>query len=729
MADKDNDFSAFDEVMSRPDEDFSAFDEKIKEPGFLEKIYTSEIPFTPFVDPSLKDIVETGKSAAQKAQDFSVATARGLTAGAMDELGGGLSAGLETALSYLPGTSAYETRKVDEQLKAQGFEVPEESFWDKYRTYQQASEQAQKEAEQRSPGWSLAGQVVGGMTGGALAGSALGLGAGAGKLKSISDIARDSGKAKAALELLTRGATSYAKSTPLMAAEAALTSEKQLIGEQKDIPGVLSDVGSSLAFGVPAILGLEATSELAGPALRAAGEKLNVPIKAAGEKVDELIQKSPMLRGVKHSYDYYGKKLGISPRSEEAVKRGIEGVEGGIPFSQLNVARATDISEKILDQRSKLGQLTSEALNNENAKKIKINATDLQNKLKNKISELKKDMPYFENDRISNSILDNIKDRNYESISPKELKDNLDAVTAYIQKLSSYKIPSPEMEDTLTVLRNFRSELDSKLKSSVPDYRVAADRYYNFNRAYLEQPLAGRFDPKTNDLFYSDLKDGKLDLIQSFESLIKKTGPLTESGQDATSALSALFESTKNFEKQELQKLLNKQITPDQLVNIDAEYLYSKIGKAADDAAVRRSVLRTQETTSGGKLGAMEMLGLAPTGSGNLNILAAMAGRTVKKAQNVGQKIAQKPVVKGTADLAKEIYNAPAQSLSNVASRLESNGFESLGKALKESVESGNTYKKNAALFSIMQNPNARILIDEYDLSEQENVTDKTTEP
>jgi methionyl-tRNA synthetase len=125
----------------------------------------------------------------------------------------------------------------------------------------------------------------------------------------------------------------------------------------------------------------------------------------------------------------------------------------------------------------------------------------------------------------------------------------------------------------------------------------------------------------------------------------------------------------------------------------------------------------------------MEMVGLAPTGSGNLNIGASLVGRTVKMIEKMPGKIAKKPLVKGTVDLSRKIYNAPAQSLSNVASRLEDNGFESLGKALRESVESGNTYKKNAALFTIMQNPNARVLIDEGDLQDQENATDKTREP
>ena len=624
--------------------------------------------------PKWEDTEETSsiKKALETAEDFSVGAAKGLTAGSMDEIGGWLSAALETGLSIVPGTSAYETRKVDEQLKAQGFEVPEESFLEKYRGYQQASEQAQKKAAERSPVADFTGQIAGGMTGGALLGPALGLESAAaiGPKALLSQIAQNQGKAKAAMDLLrgtattgsklldlgVKGATTYAKATPLMAAEAALTSEKQLFGPESDISGVMSDVGSNLAFGIPAVLGLEATSELAGPALKAAGEKLAEPIEKVGEKIEKQIQKSPMLRQIMHSYKHYGKELGISPRSEEAIKKGIEGIEGGTPFSMLNVNRATEITEKILNERKKLGELTAEALNNQNAKKIKINAKDLQNKLKTEIANLKKEMPYFENDRISNSILDNIKDRNYEGISPKELKDNLDAVNAYVEKLSSYKIPSPEMQDTLNVLRNFRSELDNKLKASVPDYKVAADRYYNFNRTYLEQPLAGRFDPKTNDLFYSDVKDGKLELVKSFENLIKDTGSLAQSAQDDTSALSALFKSGQKFEQEELQKLLNKQITPDQLANIDPEYLYNKIQKAADDAAVRRSVLRTQETTSGGKLGLMEMVGLAPTGSGNLNIAASLVGRGIKKIEKMPGKIAKKPLVKGTVDLSRQIY-------------------------------------------------------------------------
>lgn len=48
---------------------------------------------------------------------------------------------------------------------------------------------------------------------------------------------------------------------------------------------------------------------------------------------------------------------------------------------------------------------------------------------------------------------------------------------------------------------------------------------------------------------------------------------------------------------------------------------------------------------------------------------------------------------------------------------------------MKESVESGDTYKKNAALFTIMQNPNARVLIGEDDLQDEKDVTSKTREP
>jgi hypothetical protein len=653
-----------------------------------------------FLSRMLSSAQETVTPALETAQDFATGTAQGLSMGTMDELGGMIGAGIETGLGKLGiGPAA-----VDAQLKEQGFQVPEESFLQKYRGYQQASEKAQEESEARSPVANIAGQLAGGMTGGSILGSTLGVGTGAKNIKSITDIAKDSGKSKAALELLARGGKSYAQSLPLMIPELAATSKEQLIGENANPMGVAADVAGGMAFGLPAVLGLQAVSDVVVP-------NVSNKIEAVGNKISGAIDDSPLMRQAIHSFKHYGEELGISPRSNTALVEGIEGIEGGTQFSGLDTKRATETVKDLLTERSKLGELTKEALTNDNAKLIKIDASDLKAELESSIQKLELEMPTINDDKLSKSVLDLIKNRNYKDLSPKELKDTLDTITMYINKMSSYKIPSPEMQDTLDLLRPFRNAIDAKLKDAVSDYKVAANRFYEFNRAYLEQPLAGRFDPDTKDLYYSDLKNGQQSVIEAFEKLIQQTGFPSKSSMNQLAGLGNLKKATKAFEAQELARGL-----PGEPVRNASDFI-KKIRQQADDSAVRQSVLQTQENTAGGKLGVLDALGFAPTGRGNINMVAQKLGQTKKALSGtwVG-----KATMSG-ADLSRKLYKAPEQYLRNLALQLESvPGLSSMGKALTESIENGSSYKKNAAILTIMQNPNAKLFINADDLKDEE---------
>jgi hypothetical protein len=644
------------------------------------------------------------KPALETAQDFSIGTAKGLTAGAMDEIGGFLSAGLETGLSYVPGTSAYETRKIDEQLKAQGFEVPEESFLQKYRGYQQASEQAQREAAERSPVADVGGQIAGGLTGGALLGPALGLGTGGAKLKSISDIARDSGKAKAALELLTRGATSYAKATPLMAAEAALTSEKQLLGPESDISGVMSDVGSNLAFGLPAVLGLEATSELAGPALKAAGEKLGAPIQSVEKKITTALQSenNPRLRQLYKAYKEYGQDLGIHPRSHAADI-------GPAGFAQRDQKAVGGVLDVLNSADEKLGKEVGDSLKKATQRGALIDISpDIQDASK-RILDLSNQFPSLGQTRKSASSYDKILNGTSQ-LTPIELKNLIDDIDTSINIFKSSTNLNPQETATLGELFKFRSSISGSLKKNVPEYRDAAQRFEGF-RNVLEQVVSGSKPADVTEKFYGNLRNQQDKLYTNILDMVENVQNTSESAQSSRTAFSNFMEALNKFEQSNPNKA--KQL-------FDSQGLRKFILDASDDSVLR-----------GSSRNVMQARGIMPDLKeafiGKLPITGSyLAGKTVKKAAG----LTQKPLVKGTVDLAKRIYNAPAQSLSNVASRLESTGeFQNLGRALRESIESGNTYKKNAALFTIMQNPNARVLIGEDDLQDQENATDKTREP
>jgi len=738
----DDDIVSVEPPSQEEDDDIVSVSPPQQEASILSRIMSGAKDATNATLEAIPSVIDSlsdkATSALETAHDSSVGYIKGATGGAVDELGGvggalteeamrampgleKLSRGGINLLSKIPGLESmelpdYNPAEVDEQLKKQGFTVPEESFGQKYRGYQQASEQAQKDAEERSRLMFFLSQIGGGMAAGSLMSPALGFSSGA-KAKSIFDIARDSGKAKAALELLGRGGSAYVKGLPMNIAESVFTSENQLSGPESNIPGVLSDVVSDSLFSIPAMLGIEAASNLA-PAIKSAAKPLTTNVS---KKVNKIIDASPVFSGMKHSFNYYGDELGISPRDYEAVKKGVPGIEGGTAWGNLDLKRATKNVDDILKVKGDLGELVDASLTNENAKKIKIDATDIKSDLIAKIDALKKEMPYFDEDRISNNILNTLTSRDYSNMSPRELKDTLDTVKNNIEKLNRITIPSPEMQDTERTLRAFKKQLDEKLKLEVPDYKTAANRYSSFIQTYLEQPISGRYDPTTKGVFYSKLATGKQDAKEAYEKLIRRTGEISQSSADSRSAWSELMKASEKFHAEELDRLAKGKISS--VVGIDPDSFAKNLDKNAIDSAVRRSVTKSQEGTSGGKLSILEGLGLAPTGAGNLNMMMQKMG-VVRK---VIVKSAQKPIIKGPADFARKIYNAPAQSLTNIASKLEANGpFKSLGRSLRESVESGNAYKKNAALFTIMQNPNARVLIDDNDLEDNEYVTDRT---
>ena len=458
-----------------------------------------------------------------------------------------------------------------------------------------------------------------------------------------------------------------------------------------------------MALGLPLMLGLHGAEAGVGIASNKGAD--------VSKKISDFVEDSPVLKGAIHSFKQYGEELGVSPRSTKALESGTPNLEGGTPFALIDTKRATDITNDLLTERNNLGKLVQNSLVNENSNKIKIDATDLKQELDAAINKLELEMPTIKDDRLSKSVLDIIKNKKYTDLSPKELKDTLDTISMYITKMSAYKIPSPEMQDTLEILRPFRNSIDSKLKTAVPDYGVAAERFYDFNRAYLEQPLAGRFNPDTKDLYYSDLKNGEQSVIEAFEKLIQQTGTPSKSSMNQIGGLAQLKNSTSAFEQKELARNL-KDGGPIR----NAQDFINKIKLDATDSSVRQSVLQTQENTSGGKLGILDALGFAPTGRGNINLVAQKVG-SIKKGIQSGAITG--PIVRSPAQISRAVMKAPDNYLLNLASRLDSVGLKSAGQALKESIETGNTYKKQAALFTILQNPSAKLYINTEDFQDE----------
>lgn len=686
MKDNELDLSAFDEVVQVPDDelDLSAFDEAAQGPSFMERMLNK-------VTPS-QDTIDTVTGLGESALDLSKGVARGLTMEGLDEMGGAIGAGVERGL----GAIGIGPAAVDAQLREQGFTGSgvEQSLADTYRDYQSGISQNLKESEERSPILTIGGQIAGGITGGTALSGALGAGKAAKNAMSISDIARNSGKSKAALELLKRGGQSYKEIAPLLAVEAGLASEEQLVGEGSDAGAFAQDVAGGLAFGLPAMVGLQGITDVVAPAGKAGLQK-------AGKAISEAVDESPMARQAKLAFQKYGQELKLNPKSEKLIKEGVAEVEGGKASSLWNSERASLITDKILKADEELGKLVGQSIETSSKAGVKVNAQDIAQQAFDDITQLSQELPTVLQDRNFNATMQKILKRDYNNVSPKEIKAALEDISNSVERISSMKLPTPELQEAANVLRNMRKNLDKRLKDSVPAYQEAAERFYQFRRSYMEQPIAGQYDPALDDLMYGNMKKGQKKLVESFEDLVSRSTADSDAVGGVEAKFAKLRESTKNFEANELERVAKGKIqTP---VMPGAEDFMKEIRDYADDAAVRRATRKTQETQAGEKAGLKNLLGVGDTGRGAILSGAYQAGRV--SVSKPAQKIAR---------MGRNIYNAPTETLTGLAQKLENNSATaSIGRSLREGLESGDTAKRNAALFTIMQNPKARILVDE----------------
>jgi aminopeptidase N len=317
-------------------------------------------------------------------------------------------------------------------------------------------------------------------------------------------------------------------------------------------------------------------------------------------------------------------------------------------------------------------------------------------------------MPSLTKDENFNRMISKVLSRNYKDASPRDIKNAMDEITATVERIGSYKYPSPELEEAPKFLRELRRGLDQRLKDQVPEYRDAAERFAQYRSTYLEQPIAGGNDAALDDIYYGNMKKGEKKLVESYEDLVKRATGESQSVESTEERYAKLLQKAQEFQKAEQGRVASGKISAP--ITGDPKEFMQTIKDFADDAAVRRSVRQTQDSQAGGGIALKNAAGIANTGRGALLSASYLAGKasTGKIATNV-------------TNLSRRIYNAPAQSLSNLATKLEATpGVSALGKALREGLENGDSAKRNAALFTIMQNPNSRLLISGEDFPDEE---------
>lgn len=684
--------------------------------------------------PSLNTIAETG-------QDFLTGGSQGATLGAADELGGGIAAGVETLLGKLGiGPSA-----VDEQLAAEGYTGDiGESFLEKYREYQEAGEKAALEARERSPVAEFAGQIGGGL----LSSSALGLNRAAmqGPKALLGQIAKGDKKAaqkamKAALDLLrgtattgsriadatARGVGMYGAALPAIAAESALSSQADIIGPKSDLGQVAQDVGLGVRLSLPMMVGLNVLPKVPG----ALSERVSKRIEPVKEKLAETFadENNPKLRQIAMAYQKYGKELGVSPRSAaQEIKRGAEitpeqareildgrlglgpkvdpasiQIQGDDVAYSLKDSIAADKLQKGLDAVDDLlGKRTGEAIEKSTAQ---INVDPIIQQAANEIQQIVTQYPRLAKNRKSAKAYESILSGN-PVLNARQVKDLIDDIDYNIGVFKRSVDLDPGEREILPELLDLRSQLSATLKKNVPEYRAQAEQFESW-REVIEQLIAGPNDPVKSEIFYGKLNKGDKKVHEAILKLIEDaSGTAASSGKDRT-AFTKFMNKLAEFQALDAERA-NRGV---QRVAPDTEQIRKFILQASDDANLRQSVRRTSESRSIKPDWRELFIGKAPEYG------AYLAGKTVRN----WQKIMQKSPVQGMIAMSKAVYKAPAQSILNLASKLETSGqFKGIGKALREAVENGDTAKKNAALFTIMQNPNVRAFISAEDFPDVE---------
>jgi hypothetical protein len=633
------------------------FDKMFDSTGTTEPPKTRSEKLTQKISSGLKTASDLGEGLLDKAGesfvDSSMGAAQGLTLGFADEISAAANTFLDKFVSKASGEE-----DINKRLREAGFQVeqPETSYEEEL----QRTRDLFKKSEERSP-WLYGGsQLAASIPSGNVVGGALGIGK----------------AAQQGAGLLTRIGSEALKAAPGIALETYGASEGSLLGDEEAKQKAIEDLKFGLGFGALAGGTMEGASVIGSGA-----KKLAEPVT---DYVSKYIEDSPQLRQLIRSYEKYGKEYGVSPTSETAIQKGIPGVEGGTPFSQLNLKRAEGFIDDLEQTRRSLGDEVEQSLTSNINKKI--NLQQSRNQFMTDLANVSRTLPNLDIDpdkiadpKIS-KIVSMIKDSDINSLNPKQVKSLMTDLDNIIQRNSTTKYGSMELDELNKLLIGFRSGIDQQLKSNIPDYAKAASNYTQYMKTFYEQPIAGKYDPELNNVFYSDIKDNKLKLTKAYETFIEQISNQSKSG--AQTSVSNLIQA--------IEKLKQRGVP----INFDSDVFLNKLKEASDDAAIRRAVTKTQESQAGAGQLAKQALGQGETGKAWSFLAAQKAGKTIGRGL-------------------EKVYKAPKEQLLPLASRLEGTpALKFLGSSLREAIEQNDAFKRNAALFSILQNPAAKALID-----------------
>lgn len=358
----------------------------------------------------------------------------------------------------------------------------------------------------------------------------------------------------------------------------------------------------------------------------------------------------------------------ISPRLEKLKYLYELGKEGKVlarpevqkELSDVEKRAASEMASELASKRSELSKEIGSKL-----EKATAEGADVGNPVADSALELK-DL-YTKNTAVAKDkdLADILSYAEKETLNPKEaqeVKRKVDKLLGELKGVFSADTSKSKAQESLLKLNE---QLKTAIESKVPEYKESLTKFAKFSELGPESEglLAKRFSE------FESPEAAQEALSSQLEKVIKGAGQGSYAGRSKLATIKRLEENLKTLKGQ------YPEVVTEQL-----EAIPSKLEKEATKSEALMDYLKASKERFGGLT--------SPT------VLAGEAGALVGAAQ--------KP------------FKQTAQQLSNIATRVQQiPGAKDIGESLSRAIRDNDVAAKNAALFTLMQRPETRKLLED----------------
>lgn len=560
---------------------------------------------------------------------------------------------------------------------------------DSYRKHQQESQANFDKSKKRSPWLYGGGQLAGALGLGALtAGAGLGVG-GAAAAEGVDALGAAGAGEAAGTGLLRLLGTSAAEGAGLGGVSGAAESEGNLDtaeGRSK----MLSDAAHGAAAGAVVAPAIAGAGAVVSPLLSKAAGKV-------GDYASGLAEDSPVLRQTLDAYKKGRNGVALNAGNESKAMMG-----------EQNQSAVEDITNRFLGARNTLSQEKRALIENASTDGAQVRLPDemlenlsnfqevLASNPNSKSEEAKSVMATLQKLKIGGKPAESgLLDAQGNPLASTISNNSLTPAEAMDLRAKMLDLSSSDQSGALKRIANkFGHDLEAPLEEAVPGWKNVNSQFRDLSAGTTDKILGKGLSDDLNNKYTSEMTDKEGKLAGAVKNLL--------SSSEAPGAKSAESSSTINRVIDELRDLETKYPGITEKVGLNPDILKQDFQTAGDNFAQTRAVLGG--TSESGNKAATSIWGLAGganTGRGQLINKANLLGRGVKAASD-----------STIASMGRSVYALPDEALGNLSDKLKQTpGLSSLGDALDKAVRNKNESLKNAALFSIMQNPNARHMI------------------